>query len=108
MWYDNLTNKLKSLGYKPNIHDMCVFNKMNDNGSQTTIVMRMDDIKLTSNNDEVLQIRIKEIETLFGEVIHRGKVHSYLGITFDYSNKGNVKVTMNEFIRWNTRNTSNK
>ena len=99
MWYDNLTNKLKSLGYKPNIHDMCVFNKINEDGSQTTIVIHVDDIKLTSNNDEVLEKRIKEIETLFGEVtIHRGKVHSYLGMTFDYSNKGNVKVTMKGFI----------
>ena len=42
----------------------------------------MDDIKLTSKNDDVLELRLKEIETLFGEVtIHRGKVHSYLGMT---------------------------
>ena len=99
MWYDNLTNKLKSLGYVVNIHDMCVFNKTNEDGSQTTIVIHVDDIKLTTSNDEVLEQRLKEIETLFGEVtIHRGKIHSYLGMTFDYSRKGSVKVTMKGFI----------
>ena len=52
MWYDNLTNKFKSLGYVVNIHDMCVFNKTNEDGSQATTVIHVDDIKLTTSNDE--------------------------------------------------------
>ena len=45
MWYDNLTNKSKSLGVV-NIHDD----------------IHVDDIKLTFNNDAVLELRLKWIK----------------------------------------------
>jgi hypothetical protein len=47
--------------------------------------------------------------TIFGEwlrekygvavVTHRGKVHDYLGMIFDFSSKGKVMVTMMEYIK---------
>jgi hypothetical protein len=32
-------------------------------------------------------------------VTHRGKVHNYLGMIFDFSAKGKVMVTMMEYIK---------
>ena len=99
IWYDNLTSKLKELGYVVNLHDMCVLNKTMSDGSQCTVVIHVDDLMVTCKDDVVMETALEEIESTFGEVtIQRGNVLNYLGMTFDFSEKGKVKVTMEGFI----------
>ena len=100
IWYDNLTGKLKEMGYTANPHDMCVLNKTMRDGSQATIVIHVDDLMLTCKNDGNMELALKEIEAKFGEVtIHRGKVLNYLGMVFDFSETGRVRVTMDGFVQ---------
>ena len=99
IWYDNLTGKLKEIGYIVNPHDMCVLNKIMQDGSQATIVIHVDDLMMSCKSDNNMEIALKEIESKFGEVtIQRGNVLNYLGMVFDFSIKGKVKVNMGGFI----------
>ena len=97
--YDDLTGKLKEIGYIVNPHDMCVLNKIMQDGSQATIVIHVDDLMMSCKSDNNMEIALKEIESKFGEVtIQRGNVLNYLGMVFDFSIKGKVKVNMGGFI----------
>jgi len=70
-----------------------------EDGSQATIVIHVDDLMLTCKDDSNMEIALKEIEVKFGEVtIHKGKVLNYLGMVFDFSKLGKVKVTMDGFV----------
>ena len=99
VWYDTLTFKLGGIGYKRNLEDPCVFNKINKNGNQVTIVIHVDDIKITTRGEKELTKEINLIEKEFGELtVSRGKCLNYLGINFDYNTKGQVKLTQGGFI----------
>ena len=50
MWYNRLSTDLESLGYKKNKPDMCVFNRIEKDNSQTTLILHVDDMKITSNS----------------------------------------------------------
>ena len=54
------------------------------------VTWRVDDLKIShKENDEVKKF-IRELEEVYGEklTVHRGKVHPYLGMHFDYSTSG--------------------
>ena len=77
------------------------------NGSQQTICFHVDDCKVShvdpKVNDE-LELKLREeyeyiMEDGSGKMkVHRGKVHDYLGMTLDYSEKGICQVSMPKFI----------
>ena len=99
VWYDTLTNKLGGIGYKRNLEDPCVFNKLTQKGKQVTIVIHVDDIMITTYGEEELSAEIKLIENQFGELtITRGRNLNYLGMNFDFNIKGKVKITQEGFI----------
>ena len=69
--------------------------------------MHVDDCKLSHKSSKVLDAIIKwlrkEYESIFedgsGEMaISRGKVHTYLGMTLDFTLPGKVKILMFEYI----------
>jgi hypothetical protein len=40
------------------------------------------------------------LKGIYGDMkVSRGKVHDYLGMTLDYSNKGEVKATMTDYMK---------
>lgn len=100
VWYDTLTGKLKELGYEINQQDVCVLNKIGDDGKQVTAVLHVDDIMLTAGCDGSLQSELDKLQKKFGELtITMGPVVNYLGMTFDFESiKGSVKITMEGFI----------
>jgi competence protein ComGC len=102
LFYKKLVADLESDGFMLNPYDSCVANKV-VNGKQMTICWHVDDLKVLHCNPAQVTI------TIFGEwlsrkygvavVTHRGKVHNYLGMIFDFSAKGKVMVTMMEYIK---------
>jgi hypothetical protein len=94
LWYNLLTATLLEDGFIQNPLDPCIFNKL-VRGEQLTVVIYVDDLFITCKNGEA----IEELESLlrfkFKEItVHEGLVHSYLGMTWDYSQPSSVKVTM--------------
>ena len=71
-------------------------------GCQCTILFHVDDLKISHKNPDVVTNIINKLEKHYSGLMpffkSRGKVHDYLGMTFEYSKYGKVKITMYQFI----------
>jgi hypothetical protein len=102
LWYREISTALKSIGYISNVKDICVFNKM-VNGVQCTITLHVDDLMVTSVTealiDEVMNLLRSKYERPGAKLdVKEGTLHNYLGMTFDFSVDGEVKISMNKYI----------
>jgi hypothetical protein len=98
LWYDLLVKYLASQGFIPNPADPCVFNK-SVNDVQCTICLHVDDMMITCADKVILDDFVSKLTAEYEDcVVHRGKVHSYLGMTFDFSRPGKLKLTMEGYV----------
>jgi hypothetical protein len=101
LFWKLLSGKLVSWGFEINPYDWCVANKM-VNGKQCNILWHVDDLKISHIDSTVITNVIKQINDEFGKeaplTITRGKIHDYLGMTLDYSEKGKVKIKMMDYV----------
>jgi hypothetical protein len=76
-------------------------------GKQTTICFHVDDFKLSHTKKKVMYTMIEylreEYESIFDDgtramTVSRGKIHKYLGMTLDYTIRGQVKSTMFDYV----------
>ena len=102
LWYKEFRASLESIGFEFNPYDPCVANRMVKK-LQHTVRFHVDDLK-SSHKDA--NVNTKFLNWLnkkygkFGEVVAtRGKVHEYLGMTFDYRTKGKVKISMADYVK---------
>ena len=100
LWYDKISHDLSKLGFTANSYDMCVFNRIEKNTKQTTLIIHVDDMMITTCDESHSDTVINEIENLYpGLTKYQGKLLNYIGITFDFRVKGRVKVTMEGFVK---------
>ena len=106
LYYRKFTKSLTEVGFKINPYDPCVANKIID-GQQMTICYHVDDCKLIHRrikvNDWMIKWLRQEYEIIskdgLGKVtVGRGKVHKYLGITLDYTVRGQFQITIIDFL----------
>jgi len=98
LWYNTLTENLSELGYTANRYDKCVWNKQNDQGEKCTICIHVDDIFMTASTDAYLETVVDELRGRFAELsVNRGNIHNYLGIIFDFSEIGVLKLNMDSY-----------
>ena len=98
LWYTELTNTLKGLGFKANEIDPCVFNAER-NGHQITVCVYVDDLMVTSVDESDLSWVRDELVKKYKEVTYTdGEVHNYLGQRYDFSVSGECKVSMEDYI----------
>ena len=92
---------LEEIGFVFNPYDPCVCNR-DVKGNQQTVLFHVNDL-LSSHvdqrvNDE-FHIWLNKKYGGYGKVkSNRGKIHDYLGMKFDFSNQGKVKIDMSDFI----------
>jgi hypothetical protein len=99
LFYEKLVADLEEYGFDINPYDPCVANKM-VNGKQLTVTWHVDDLKISHMDKNVVSSLILHLESLYGEMTgSRGKRHDYLGMWLDYSKKGEVQISMEEFLR---------
>jgi hypothetical protein len=99
LWYDNFRQYLVDLGYVVNDKDMCVFNRIEKSGKQSTICFHVDDVMVTSEDKSALdEFEANTINKYENVTVVRGKKHSYLGRMFDFSGKYRCEVSMNGCI----------
>ena len=99
LWYNDLKETLNKAGYEVNNKDECVFNK-GIGDDQCTIVLHVDDMMITCRNKRT---RLELIDTLKlryteGLSVHEGPVISYLGMTFDWRIRGEVRISQSGYI----------
>ena len=101
-WKRVTTFLVDTLGFTINPYDACVANKDVD-GSQFTICWHVDDFKLSHRSAKVVSEIIQRLQDEFGKesplTVQRGKVFDdYLGMRMDFSKKGKVIFSMQEYI----------
>jgi hypothetical protein len=88
--------------FRLNPYDECVSNKI-VTGKQNTICFHVDNCKISHEYDRVVDETINwlqvEYESIFEDgsgvmKVHRGKVHKYLGMSLNFSHKGQCILTM--------------
>jgi hypothetical protein len=100
LFYRKLVEDLESNGFKLNPYDLCVVNKT-VNGKQMTVCWHVDDLKVSYVDPNEVTIFGDWLSKTYGVTVaaHRGKVHNYLGMIFDFSKEGKVVVNMVEYIK---------
>ena len=72
-----------------------MFNKLDETGVQSIIVLHVDDLLVTCDDERVIDELEACLRLAYPEITVRGgEVIGYLGMTFDFRAKGEVKVTM--------------
>jgi hypothetical protein len=98
LWHATLSQALTDIGFVSNAVEPCVFNLEKD-GVQCSICIYVDDLFITCADIKLLDFVTQSIKNKFKDVtINTGKVHSYLGMTMDFTQSGKVKVTQRGFI----------
>ncbi len=101
LWfYKKLRANLEAKGFIVNNYDLFVANKI-INSTQMTVTWHMDDLKVCHKdqraiNDFATWLKGKYERKEKGLFLthHKGKVHDYLGIDLDYSERKKLKVSM--------------
>ena len=106
LFYRRVVQDLTAHGFILNPYDPCVAN-MVVKVSQLTVIWHVDDMMITHAQPEVVSDLIQWLGQQFqtdlgGKItpvsVMRGKVHDYLGVTFDFTTPGEVKVLMKSYI----------
>lgn len=98
LWYQELTSTLEELGFKKNPYDPCSFTRSRG-GSIDRILVYVDDLFITSDTEVKLDRIAAALRAKYGEVTcHKGKMHNYLGIKWDFNIPGQVTLSMEGYI----------
>ena len=107
LYYRKCVKSLTDIGFVLNPYDPCVANKI-IGGHQITICFHVNDCKLSHKSlikmDRMIEYLRKEYENIFEDgsgkmTFKRGKVHEYLRMTIDYSEPGQAKVMMLNYVK---------
>jgi hypothetical protein len=106
LYHRKFVKSLMEIGFIINHYDPCVTNKIIE-GKQMTICFHVDDCKLSHRKKKVMDTMIEylreEYEIIFKDrtgamKVRRGKIHKNLGMTLDYTVRGQVKITMFDYV----------
>ena len=98
LWYIDISSYLLTIGFIKCDFDECLFRKTS-NGNNIYIVIYVDDFMISSESDEEIQQIINLLKQKYQQLtVNSGQQHSYLGMYFDFSIKGKVQITMNNYI----------
>jgi hypothetical protein len=98
-WYQELKSNLEGHGFVVNPYDACVFNRIEADNEQTTLAVHVDDMEILAANEAAIDLLLDQLKSRFPKLsVHRGRVLDYLGMTFDFSVPGKVKITMNGYV----------
>jgi hypothetical protein len=76
-------------------------------GKQMTICFHVDDCKLSNRKKKVMDTMIEYLRQEYKSIcedetgamtVSRGKIHKYLGMTLDYTVRGQVNITMCDYV----------
>jgi Reverse transcriptase (RNA-dependent DNA polymerase) len=100
--WEKLSSKLQEWGFTANNYDSCVVN-MIVNGKQLTVAWHVDDLKVSHVDVIVVDEFLEQLDGEFGKETpmnkNRGKIHDYLGMILNFTEKGKVKIDMSEYVK---------
>lgn len=68
--------------------------------SQSTVSWHVDDLTISCVDEAPIHHVIQQLKNIYGQNLkeHIGLVHDYLGMKFDYTTPGQVKISMDKYI----------
>ena len=76
-----------------------MFNKVNKSGVQCTIAVHVDDLIITCIDKEIITQLCDHLSARYGVITRTdGTILNYLGMVFDLTTVGEVKMTMQGFV----------
>jgi hypothetical protein len=98
LWYEHIKAALIEQGFEINPFDPCIFQRKSGD-IQTYITLYVDDIMIVSDKTSIVDEIIDKLLVKYKDLtIHRGKIHDYLGMRFDFSKEGEVFISMESYI----------
>jgi len=98
LWYEEFTGFLKGLGFIPNPYDPCVLN-LNYKGERCTLVLYVDDCFVDCHDPAALDYIEKKITEKYGGCTRTdGNVLPFVGMLFDFTQPGVVRVDMPKYV----------
>jgi hypothetical protein len=106
LYYQKFVKSLTDIDFVINPYDPCVANKMIE-GDHMTICFHVDYCKLSHRKTKVMDSMIEylrqEYESIFEDrsgamTASRGKIHKYLGMNLDCNVRGQVNITMFDYV----------
>ena len=101
LWYKQFRSDLQSIGFKFNPYDCCVANQK-VKGKRHTVRFHVDDLMSSHVDTKVNDLFLIWLNKRYGKhgavKANRGKIHDYLGMTFDWSKPGKVAIGMTDYV----------
>jgi hypothetical protein len=101
LWYKKFREDLEKIGFKFNPYDPCVANR-DVRGKQHTIRFHVDDVMSSHVEPRVNDEFEKWLNATYGDYgkvkTVRGHFHDYLGMSFDFSTRGKVVISMTDYV----------
>ena len=98
LFWEHLSLTLVNLGFVANPDDLCILNK-EINGCLCTVVLHVDDIKMSHVEERVVREVASQLEVTYGPMELRcDDVLHYCGLTLDYREDGCVKIGAEDHI----------
>ena len=101
LWYRKFRKDLEEEGFVFNNYDPCVASRKK-RGKQHTIRFHVDDVMSSHVDKRVNDDFEKWLQKKYGGfkpvVAVRGPKHDYLGMLFDFSEKGKVRIDMRKYV----------
>ena len=103
LYYKKFKKDIEQIGFKINPYDPCVTNRM-INGSQHTIIWNLADIKSSHVDEQVNDDFLHWLQAMYtsdgiGQIkASRGLKHNYLGMTLDFTKRGELNLDMTDYI----------
>jgi hypothetical protein len=106
LYYNKFVKSLTEQGFKLNTYDACVANKT-VNSKQITICFHVDHCKISHESSKVVDTTIDWLQAKYQSIfknglgamkVNRGNIHKYLGMSLDFSEKGQCHVTMHDYL----------
>ena len=103
LWYKKFRGDLEKIRFKFNDYNTCVANRM-INKKQHTVRFHVNDM-ISSHMDTDVNTKFGAWENeTYGKLkwvdLHRGKMHEFLGMTLDYTTKGECHILQEHHINY--------
>ena len=102
LWYNYLSEFLKSIGFQANPVDPCVFNRKSATGKQCTLAIHVDDGLATCEDLDELELLDKQIREKFNNEVDSQVSCTkldYLGILVQVDHGEEATLTMQSYIK---------
>ena len=98
LWFQELSSTLLELGFKKNPYDHCALTRRRGKDIDRILVY-VDDLFVTSASEDALADIATALRRKYGGVTsHSGDLHNYLGMQWDFTDKGQVTISMEGYV----------